>query len=113
MTEDDLVEVMARAIGEQFYQCQWPEISQFRRSLCLDMARAAFTAIRGAGLAVLPREPTPDAVFKIAEMLTGAKPTGPNEYFNDEVYSRWIKQNSMKATRIYAAMVEAGKIGES
>ena len=49
-------EVMREALCLSFYGTDWAKTSDFRRSICDDMARDGLAALSAAGLAVLPVE---------------------------------------------------------
>ena len=112
MTEEQLVEKMARdmravAIGPilamgRDLDAEWTAILAIDRAPYLNIATATLTAIRGAGLVIMPREPTP-------EMLEAGRKAWKKPRLH---VSHTASDELMTCGVIHRAMVEAGKIGD-
>ena len=103
MTWDELVEIMARKRLDRAMlgkPTQWGDLTDDERDILLNEERAALSAIREAGVRLMPAEVTEEM-----QRCGGAVLDHPSVYMGGASF-RSIKS----ATAVYRAMLAAGEI---
>ena len=100
MTEERLVEKMAMALSTAAHNVDiYDQHRESVKAIWRAWATTALTAIRGAGLVIVPREPTREMQEASYLTIENALDTG-------------ITMRVLCSTK-WCAMIEAGKIGEA